>query len=55
MKRFSKEEEIELMKEKGLKNQEELEEWYRKREESIRKIRQGIRRFMYGEEKEKSS
>lgn len=33
------------MKEKGLKNQQELEEWYKGREESIRKIQDGIRKF----------
>lgn len=45
MKRLSKEEEKKLMKEKGLRNQQELEEWYKGRDESILKLRVSIRQF----------
>jgi hypothetical protein len=48
MERFCKDEEKKLMKEKGLKNQKELEDWYKKREESIRNIQEGIKRFFFG-------
>lgn len=39
------------MLEKGLKTKEELEEWYRKRDESIRRIQEGIKKFFYYENK----
>lgn len=47
MDRFSPEQEKKLMKEKGLRNRQELEEWYRGRDESIRMIRERIRSFFY--------